>query len=264
MERNFQRSGTKQANYYDPNTNIAIPIFSIHGNHDDPTVESGLSSLNILSSAGLINYFGRTGSEMPIMVHPILMTKGRANLALYGISHIHDNRFARLLIEKSIKIGYPENTEQFFKLFVLHQNRADRGLKNYVPQENLNDSFDLVIWGHEHDCRITPEPISNKNYFISQPGSSVATSLCEGEAIDKHIGIVYINEHCEFKMEPIKLKTVRPFIFRTIQMNDYIEDENVFNKYDEKQKNVSIYRCDYSSFKYIEFIFRKVYGLSQL
>jgi len=25
------------ANYYDPNLNISLPIFSIHGNHDDPS-----------------------------------------------------------------------------------------------------------------------------------------------------------------------------------------------------------------------------------
>lgn len=24
-------------NYQDPNLNISIPVFSIHGNHDDPT-----------------------------------------------------------------------------------------------------------------------------------------------------------------------------------------------------------------------------------
>jgi double-strand break repair protein MRE11 len=32
---NFQRSHT--VNYLDPNYNVKIPIFSIHGNHDDPS-----------------------------------------------------------------------------------------------------------------------------------------------------------------------------------------------------------------------------------
>lgn len=49
----------------------------------------------------------------------------------------------------------------------------------------FDDSIDLVIWGHEHDCRIVPEPVGEKNYYISQPGSSVATSLADGEALPK-------------------------------------------------------------------------------
>ena len=69
----------------------------------------------------------------------------------------------------------------------------------------FDDSVDLVVWGHEHDCRIVPEPVAGtfagahildtqdglnnqwvgKNYYITQPGSSVATSLADGESIEK-------------------------------------------------------------------------------
>lgn len=41
-------------------------------------------------------------------------------------------------------------------------------------------SQDLVIWGHEHQCLIDPREAKN-GAFISQPGSSVVTSLSEGE-----------------------------------------------------------------------------------
>ena len=34
----------------------------------------------------------------------------------------------------------------------------------------------------------------DKQYFITQPGSSVATSLIEGEAKEKKIGILHIRE----------------------------------------------------------------------
>lgn len=34
---NFYNSFNKTVNYEDPHINIAIPIFSIHGNHDDPS-----------------------------------------------------------------------------------------------------------------------------------------------------------------------------------------------------------------------------------
>jgi double-strand break repair protein MRE11 len=48
-----------------------------------------------------------------------------------------------------------------------------------------------------------------------QPGSSVATSLCPGEAVEKQIAILSITGR-EFKTESIRLKTVRPFIMKEI------------------------------------------------
>ena len=30
-------SSFKHVNYLDPNLNVAYPLFSVHGNHDDPT-----------------------------------------------------------------------------------------------------------------------------------------------------------------------------------------------------------------------------------
>lgn len=57
--------------------------------------------------------------------------------------------------------------------------------KAVVPETMFDDSIHLVVWGHEHENRIVPEQISGKNYHISQPGSSVATSLCPGEAAEK-------------------------------------------------------------------------------
>ena len=39
--------------------NVGMPVFTIHGNHDDPAGEENLSAVSILSSAGLVNYFGK-------------------------------------------------------------------------------------------------------------------------------------------------------------------------------------------------------------
>jgi len=47
------------ANYQDPNLNVGLPIFTIHGNHDDPGGSENLSAVDILSSFGLVNYFGK-------------------------------------------------------------------------------------------------------------------------------------------------------------------------------------------------------------
>ena len=43
----------------------------------------------------------------------------------------------------------------------IHQNRKVRGagvaMKGYIKESLLPNCMDLVIWGHEHDCRIIPE-----------------------------------------------------------------------------------------------------------
>lgn len=33
----FKESSQSVVNYEDPNINVSIPVFSVHGNHDDPT-----------------------------------------------------------------------------------------------------------------------------------------------------------------------------------------------------------------------------------
>lgn len=64
---------------------------------------------------------------------------------------------------------------------------------------NIGESLVLTCW---HILTLT------KLFFL---GSTVATSLIEGEAIPKKIGILKIYKN-QFKMIPIELKTVRPFI----------------------------------------------------
>ena len=73
--------------------------------------------------------------------------------------------------------------------------RAKHGATNYIPSSFIPDFFDLVIWGHEHECLLEPEFIptgsvgedgEDRGLYISQPGSSVATSLCDGEQKPKY------------------------------------------------------------------------------
>lgn len=57
----------------DPNYNVGIPVFSIHGNHDDPTGDGALSALDLLSTANFINYFGRSRKIDDVQVREIRM-----------------------------------------------------------------------------------------------------------------------------------------------------------------------------------------------
>jgi hypothetical protein len=39
-----------------------------------------------------------------------------------------------------------------------------------------------AVWGHEHECKVTPQEDNTQNFHVTQPGSSVVTALIEGEA----------------------------------------------------------------------------------
>lgn len=63
--------------------------------------------------------------------------------------------------------------------------RSKHGATNYIPEQFLDDFINLVVWGHEHECKIAPVPNEQQNFYVSQPGSSVVTSLSPGEAVKK-------------------------------------------------------------------------------
>ena len=129
------------------------------------------------------------------------------------MSSVKDERLHRLFRENRVKMLKPEEeTDTWFNLLVLHQNRNKHATSstNYIPEHFIDGMFDLVLWGHEHECRLTPEKrffSEDKELFITQPGSSVATSLCEAEAVEKKVGILTIHGK-QFKMDEFPLKTV--------------------------------------------------------
>lgn len=76
-----------------------------------------------------------------------------------------------------------------------------------------------MVWGHEHECIIEPKYNPEMNFHVLQPGSSVATSLMPGEAVSKHVAILSITGR-DFKVEPIRLKTVRPFVMKEMVLSE--------------------------------------------
>lgn len=217
---NFGHCQFPTLNYEDPNFNISIPVFSIHGNHDDPTGSGNLCSLDIIHSAGLINYFGKTTSLEKIQLSPLLLQKGSTKLALYGLGSVRDERLHRMFVKKDVTMLRPrEDKDDWFNLLLLHQNRAKHSTTNYIPEQFLDDFLDLVFWGHEHECRIIPEWNGVQNFFVTQPGSSIATSLSEGETKQKHIGLLMVRGK-DFKIKPIALQTVRQFYMEDIVLTD--------------------------------------------
>lgn len=138
-------------NYEDPNLNIAIPVFSIHGNHDDPqgtgpvrssaltihanpSQEGALCALDILSVSGVLNYFGKVDlysdeqvqeDAKGIKIKPILLRKGTSHLAMYGVGNVKDARMHYELRSNRVKMFMPEEgEEEWFNLLLVHQNRS--------------------------------------------------------------------------------------------------------------------------------------------
>lgn len=94
------------------------------------------------------------------------------------------------------------------------------GPKSYIPEAFLDDCIDLVIWGHEHECLIDPVYNPQQGFHVSQPGSSVATSLSEGESKEKYVAILKICKG-KFNIQKIRLKSVRPFIMGDVTLSDH-------------------------------------------
>ncbi|XP_068936155.1 double-strand break repair protein MRE11 isoform X2 [Petaurus breviceps papuanus] len=223
---NFGFSKFPWVNYQDGNLNISIPVFSVHGNHDDPTGADALCALDILSCAGLVNHFGRSMSVEKIDISPILLRKGSTKIALYGLGSIPDERLYRMFVNKQVTMLRPKEEENsWFNLFVIHQNRSKHGASNYIPEQFLDDFIDLVIWGHEHECKIAPTKNEQQLFYVSQPGSSVVTSLSPGEAVKKHVGLLRIKGR-KMNMQKIPLRTVRQFFIEDIVLADH---PNIFN-----------------------------------
>ncbi|XP_072119494.1 double-strand break repair protein MRE11 [Mobula birostris] len=218
---NFGYSKFPWVNYQDGNLNISIPVFSIHGNHDDPTGADALCALDLLSCVGLMNHFGRSMSVEKIDISPILIQKGGTKLALYGLGAIPDERLYRMFVNKQVTMLRPkEEEDSWFNMFVIHQNRSKHGATSYIPEQFLDDFLDLVIWGHEHECKIAPTRNEQQLFYVSQPGSSVVTSLSPGEAVKKHIGLLRIKGK-KMNMQKIPLKTIRQFFIEDVVLADH-------------------------------------------
>ena len=72
------RAGHGQVNFCNPYHALSLPIFAIHGNHDDPSRDGGaqsLAALDLLSVSKYVNYFGKADAVDEIEISPILIRK---------------------------------------------------------------------------------------------------------------------------------------------------------------------------------------------
>uniref|UniRef100_A0A2R9AHY6 Double-strand break repair protein n=1 Tax=Pan paniscus TaxID=9597 RepID=A0A2R9AHY6_PANPA len=201
---NFGFSKFPWVNYQDGNLNISIPVFSIHGNHDDPMGADARCALDILSCVGFVNHFGLSMSVEKIDISLVLLQKGSTNIALYDLGSIPDESLSRMFVNKKVTmLRSKEDENSWFNLFVIICDYRSK------HEQFLDDFIDLVIWGHAHECKIAP----TKN---EQQVSSVVTSLSPGEAVKKHVGFLCIKGR-KMNMQKIPLHTVWMLFWLIIQ-----------------------------------------------
>lgn len=216
-------------NYEDPHFNVGLPVFTIHGNHDDPAGVDNLSAVDILSACNLVNYFGKMvleGSGVgQITLCPILMRKGSTSVALYGLGNIRDERLNRMFqTPHAVQWMRPEAQEgcqvsDWFNMLVLHQNRVKANPKNAINEHFLPRFLDFIVWGHEHECLVDPQEVPGMGFHITQPGSSVATSLIDGESKPKHVLLLEVKGN-QYRPTKIPLNSVRPFEYTEVVLKD--------------------------------------------
>ncbi|XP_026193334.1 uncharacterized protein LOC34622899 [Cyclospora cayetanensis] len=187
-------------NYLNENVNVCMPIFAMHGNHDDPGDASHLSPLDILEAAHL--------------------------LAIYGMGWVRDERLHRAYTTGKVTYEVPADGEvqSWFNVLVVHQNMYKGGhggvpAKNCVLERMLPSFADIVVWGHEHDCHANLRQSVEGRCQVLQPGSSIATSLTAGEAQQKHVFVLEVRGDC-FRLRAVPLKTVRPLIVEDVRLAD--------------------------------------------
>ncbi|KAK5986695.1 Double-strand break repair protein mre-11 [Trichostrongylus colubriformis] len=228
---NFEHSRFDRVNYEDANINVGLPIFTIHGNHDD-TAGKGLTILDVLHEAGLVNLFGKFSNIDQFDVSPILLRKGSTRVALFGIGSQRDDRLCRAFAGHTIRFLRPRaGYDDWFNILVLHQNRPRRSTLRstgaYLPEQYIPTFFDLVLWGHEHECKphcqyVASSDAMGDGFYILQPGSTIATSLTREEALQKNVFLIKIKGR-KFQCKPIPLQTVRPMVVDEIVLDSLPE-----------------------------------------
>lgn len=106
--------------------------------------------------------------------------------------------------------------------FSLRRTRHTITQRDFLPEKFLPQWLDMVVWGHEHECIAEPQESVEGQYFVLQPGSSVATSLSGGESVEKKVVIMEIMGD-QYRTVPITLHTVRPFVIADVKLSDDLD-----------------------------------------
>jgi len=209
-----------------------LPVYVIHGDCDTPQA-SGQSALQLLCGGSLLHLLGSAQSiphgttpegipcrdlKAPTL-EPVLIRKGATKVALYGLDHMPDKDFAAVRPAANEPRAADGTIDiEWMNVLAVHQRRFSERKDGNMPT-----CIDLVLWGHEHACRIADgmdelTPSAYGNFTVIQPGSTVRVRGLGGgrgsgrgsgrgaasfghERTGKHVAIVLIHR-AQWKMEP--------------------------------------------------------------
>ena len=124
-----------------------------------------------------------------------------------------------------------------------------RGNKNAIHESMIPNWMDFVVFGHEHCSEPYPTESLVGTFRMTQPGSTVATSLTDGEASRKHCLILNV-KGSQFKCDPIPLTMVRSFVMTEVALTEDVglrqDDPKVdakISRYLEEQLGTWIYNA---------------------
>ena len=196
---------------------VRLPVFTIHGNHDVPYGAEGRghSVLDELHQARVLNHIGNSTFRNDVLtIDPITIEKDGVQIALYGIGWIKDVSAQRAFAENRVEFGEPPAGA--FCILLIHQNRSVY-VRDRVDEQHIPPWFDLVVWGHEHECFPEPQAVPGKKFVVSQLGSTAQTKCSANEEAGKYALMLTIGGDGP-RYEPFKLERVRPFVYREITL----------------------------------------------
>lgn len=85
-----------------------------------------------------------------------MLEKGSTRLAIYGMGYIPDERLSRMFEQHNVTFFEPPQSADWFHLFIIHQNCEGGRNRRTMRLDLLPPFLQLVIWGHEHECKIDP------------------------------------------------------------------------------------------------------------
>jgi len=212
-------------NYLNPSLQISMPVFIVHGNHDDPSVDTRISAIDLLQNSNYVNYIYGVHKEDVIEVSPVELSKGETLVAIYGLGYVKDETLNWMFKENKVKFKEPSmGSQNYFNILVVHQNRF-KGSGEGAPARNcvmdwaFPNFIDLVVWGHEHESIPNVRKTEGKDYVILQPGSTVATALTSAEAKPKNAFLLEVRG-LGFRLNPLPLLKTRALVFDSLDLGN--------------------------------------------
>ena len=102
----------EKCNMFSEHLKIALPIFSMHGNHDSPIncpTKENSSPLELLNIANFLNYIGIVEkTETKIIVEPVLFIKGKTKIAVYALGYMKDIALKRYFEDPNKSVVFVE------------------------------------------------------------------------------------------------------------------------------------------------------------